>query len=108
MAFYVKLLVHVADVGRWRRSHARWRQPVATKATIPDTQSRQHMVLEEAMVPTAIEVVRAFQRLEEQSENHVCPTYICVFRTLWILNGYNLNGLLKRAQNSDSKTHVKK
>ena len=41
----VKLLVQVADVGRWRRSHARWRQPVATKTTVPDTQSRQQMVL---------------------------------------------------------------
>ena len=105
-----KLSVHVVDVGVGHMHGGVILLPPkhVEVATVPDTQSRQHMVLEEAMVPTAIEVVRAFQRLEEQSENHVCPTYICVFRTLWILNGYNLNGLLKRAQNSDSKTHVKK
>ena len=32
----------------------------------------------------------------------------CVFRTLKILNGYFLNSSMKRAQNSDSETHVKK
>ena len=88
----VKLLVQLADVGRWRWSHARWRQPVATKATVPDTQSRQHMVLEEAVVPKAVQVGRAFQKLKEHSKKHVCAAFNCVFRTVWILNGYNLNG----------------
>ena len=32
----------------------------------------------------------------------------CIFRAVKILNRYNLSGWMKRAQNSDSKTHVKK
>ena len=75
----VKLLVQVADVGRWRRSHARWRQPVATKATVPDTQSRQHKVLEEAVIPTTVQVGRVFQKLEEHSKNHVCAMFFSRF-----------------------------
>ena len=75
----VKLLVQVADVERWRRSHARWRQPVATKATVPDTQSRQHMVLEETVVPTAVQVGRAFQELEKHSKIHVCAMFFSRF-----------------------------
>ena len=104
----VKLLVQVADVGRWRRSHARWRQPVATKATVPDTQSRQHMVLEEAFVPPAVQVERVFQELEEHSKNHVCVVFFYFdFRVIWIMNRYHLNGKMKPAQNSDFEIHVK-
>ena len=75
----VKLLVQVADVERWRRSHARWRQPVATKATVPDTQSRQHKVLEEAVIPTTVQVGRVFQKLEEHSKNCVCAMFFLSF-----------------------------
>ena len=32
----------------------------------------------------------------------------CIVRAIQIQNGYNLSGWMKRAQNSDSKTHVKK
>ena len=32
----------------------------------------------------------------------------CVVRAIQIQNGYNLSGWMKRARNSDSKTHVKK
>ena len=80
----VKLLVQEADVGRRRRSHARWRQPVATKATVPDTQSRQHMVLGETVVPTVAQGGKAFQKLEEHSKNHVPAAFICLFLTVWI------------------------
>ena len=53
-------------------------------ATVPDTQSRQHMVLEEVVVPTAVQVGKAFQKLEEHSKNHVSAAFICLFMTVWI------------------------
>ena len=34
--------------------------------------------------------------------------FFCIFRAVQIMNGYNLSGKMKRAPNSDSKTHVKK
>ena len=46
--------------------------------------------------------------IEEHSKTQVHACAFCVFRTIWILNGYNLSGQMKRALNSDSKTHVKK
>ena len=42
-----------------------------------------------------------FTCMENGSKNHVRA---CVFRVI----GYTLSGQMKRAQNSDSKTHVKK
>ena len=58
--------------GCWRRSHARWRDPVVTKpvevATVPDThmnmvleEADKHLVMKEAVVPTAVQLGRAFQ-----------------------------------------------
>ena len=41
-------------------------------------------------------------------KNHVRACVFSGFRSVKILNGYNLSGQMKRAQNSDSKTHVKK
>ena len=75
-----KLSVHVVDVGVCHMHIGVILLPPkqVEVATVSDSQSRQHMVLEEVMVPTVIEVVRAFRRLKEQSKNHVCPTYICV------------------------------
>ena len=32
----------------------------------------------------------------------------CIFRTVWILDGYNLSGKMEWAQNYDSKSHVKR
>ena len=49
-----------------------------------------------------------FTCMEDHSKNHVRACVFSVFRAVKILNGYNLSGLMKRAQNSDSKTHVKK
>ena len=41
-------------------------------------------------------------------KNHVRACVFSVFRAVKILNGYNLNGWMKRPQNSDSKTQVKR
>ena len=41
-------------------------------------------------------------------KNHVRACVFSVFRAIKILSGYNLSGWMKRAQNSDSKPHVKK
>ena len=89
-----KLHVHVAHVrvGHMHSGAILSPPKPVEVATVPDTQSRQHMVLEEAVVPTAVQVGRAFQKLKEHSKNHVGARFNCVFRTVWILNGYNLNG----------------
>ena len=89
-----KLPVHVAHVGVGHMPGGVILLPPkpVDVATIPDTQSRQHMVLKKAVAPTAVQVGRAFQKLKEHSKNHVCARFNCVFRTVWILNGYNLNG----------------
>ena len=89
-----KLSVHVVDVGVGHMHGGVILLPPkhVEVATVPDTQSRQHMVLKKAVAPTAIQVGRAFQKLKEHSNNHVCARFNCVFRTVWIQNGYNLNG----------------
>ena len=59
-----KLPVHVAHVGVGHMHGGAillLPKPVDV-ATVPDTQSGQHMVLEEAVVPTAVQVGRAFQK----------------------------------------------
>ena len=33
--------------------------------------------------------------------------HVCIFRAVYIMNGYNLNGKMKQDQNSDSKTFEK-
>ena len=90
----VKLPVHVAHVGVGHMPGGAILLPPkpVEVAIVPDKQSRQHILLEEAVVPTAVQVGRAFQKLKEHSKNHVCARFNCVFRTVWILNGYNLNG----------------
>ena len=45
---------------------------------------------------------------KKNAKNHVRACVFSVFRTVKILNGYFLNSKMKRAQNSDSETHVKK
>ena len=46
--------------------------------------------------------------MENHSQNHVTACVFCVFSAVYIMNGCNLSGQMKRAWNSDSKTHVKK
>ena len=87
-----KLPVHVAHVGVGHMHGGAILLPPkpVEVGTVPDTGSNQHM--EEAVLPTAVQVGRAFQKLKEHSKNHVGARFNCVFRTVWILNGYNLNG----------------
>ena len=90
-----KLHVHVAhvDVGHMHGGTILLPPNPVEVGTVPDMRSKQHMVLEEALLLTAVQVGRAFLKLEEYSKNHVCAdAFICVFRTLRILNGYDLNG----------------
>ena len=90
----IKLPVHIAHVGvgHMHNDAILLPQKPDEVATVPHTQSRQHMVLEEAVVPTAVQVGKALKKLEEHSKNHVSAAFICVFMTVWIMNGYNLNG----------------
>ena len=62
-----KLPVHVAHVGVGHMAGGVILLPPkpVEVATFPDTQSRQHMVLKKAVAPTAVQVGRAFQKLEE-------------------------------------------
>ena len=46
--------------------------------------------------------------MEDHSKNLVRACVFSVFRAIKILNVYNWSGQMKLAQNSDSKTHVKK
>ena len=41
-------------------------------------------------------------------KNHVQSCVFSVFRAVQIMNSYCLSGLIKRAQNSDSETHMKR
>ena len=49
-----------------------------------------------------------FTFMEERTKSHVRACVFGVLKSVKILNGYNLSGQMKRARNSDSKTHVKK
>ena len=49
-----------------------------------------------------------FTYMEDHSEKHVCACVFSVFRAVKVMDRYNLSGLMEQAQNSDSKTHVKK
>ena len=46
--------------------------------------------------------------MEDHSKNHIRGCVFSIFGVVKIANGYNLSGYMKRARNSDSKTHVKK
>ena len=59
-------------------------------ATVPDMQmilkkADKHMVQEEAVVLTAVQLGRAFQ------ESCLRDVFL-VFKAIWIMNGYNLSG----------------
>ena len=49
-----------------------------------------------------------FTFMEERTKSHVRACVFGVLKSVKILNGYNLSGQMKRAQNSDSETQVKK
>ena len=73
-----KLPVHVAHVGVGHMPGGAILLPPkpVEVAIVPDKQSRQHILLEEAVVPTAVQVGRAFQKLEEYLKNHVFAAFI--------------------------------
>ena len=73
-----KLPVHVAHVGVGHMPGGVILLPPkpVEVATFSDTQSRQHMVLKKAVAPTAVQVGRAFQKLEEYLKNHVFAAFI--------------------------------
>ena len=49
-----------------------------------------------------------FTFMEERTKSHVLACVFGILKSVKILNRYNLSGQMKRAQSSDTETHVKK
>ena len=83
----VKLLVQHPSSGCWALASVTCKvAPSCCPQSLTRLQSMQLMVLEEAVIPTAVQVGRAFQELEEHSKNYVCMFFFSFLGQfgLWI------------------------